>query len=167
MRPGTRTLLFGVHQVVIHPCFVFAAWWWLYGFPHDPRLWSAFVVHDRGYWDQPNLDGSGGKRHPELGGRIMARLFGQRWGDFIRLHSRHYARIEGLEISPLCIADKMAIYLMSPWMYLPLARMSGELWEYINLCNTSGFYEGQDPEEWNRRVREHFRQWVEGLEAGA
>lgn len=75
MKVGTRSILFGVHQFMIHPLFVAAAWWRLYGFPWDPRLWVAFVVHDLGYVGKPNMDGPEGERHVELGARIVHWLF--------------------------------------------------------------------------------------------
>ena len=49
MKVGTKSLLFGAHNIFIHPFLVFIAWWRLYGFPADPRLWVAFIVHDWGY----------------------------------------------------------------------------------------------------------------------
>lgn len=72
---GTRSVLFGAHQFLIHPWFVAWAWWRLYGFPWDPRLWVAFFVHDVGYVGKPNMDGQEGERHVELGARIMHVLF--------------------------------------------------------------------------------------------
>lgn len=48
MTVGTKSVLFGVHQFVIHPILLFVAWWKLYGFPWDPRLWFAFLLHDIG-----------------------------------------------------------------------------------------------------------------------
>lgn len=75
MRVGTKSVLFGAHQFAIHPWFVAAAWWKLFGFPWDPRLWVAFFVHDLGYIGKPNMDGAEGETHPILGARIMAALF--------------------------------------------------------------------------------------------
>ncbi|MFP3947126.1 MAG: hypothetical protein ACLFWG_00215 [Longimicrobiales bacterium] len=75
MRVGTRSVLFGVHAFWMHPFFVARAWWKLYGFPWDPRLWVAFFVHDLGYWGKPNMDGPEGERHPELGATLVARWF--------------------------------------------------------------------------------------------
>ena len=37
MRVGTKSVLFGVHAVWIHPFFVAWAWWRLFGFPWDFR----------------------------------------------------------------------------------------------------------------------------------
>ncbi len=47
MRIGTKSVVFGAHQFWIHPFFVFIAWWRLYGFPWDPRLWVADVCEIR------------------------------------------------------------------------------------------------------------------------
>jgi hypothetical protein len=133
MKIGTRSLLFGAHQFVLHPFFLALAWWKLYGFPADPRLWVAFIVHDWGYFGLPNMDGDEGQRHPELGGRIMARLFGQQWGDFTRLHSRYYAKLENREPSPLCAADKLVLLVTPRWLYLPSVQATGEANEYLAL----------------------------------
>ena len=81
MKVGTKSLLFGAHNIFIHPFLVFIAWWRLYGFPADPRLWVAFIVHDWGYLGKPNMDGPEGETHVELGARIM-RIFGRRWEEF-------------------------------------------------------------------------------------
>ncbi len=75
MKIGTKSVLFGAHQFLLHPLFVALAWTRLYGFPWDPRLWVAFFVHDLGYWGKPNMDGPEGEEHPFLGARIMQRLF--------------------------------------------------------------------------------------------
>lgn len=75
MQAGTKSVLFGVHQCLIHPWFVAWAWWRLYGFPWDPRLWLAFFLHDLGYWGKPNMDGPEGESHVEFGARVMGWLF--------------------------------------------------------------------------------------------
>jgi hypothetical protein len=75
MRVGTKSVLFGAHQFLIHPWFVAYAWWTLYGFPWDPRLWVAFFVHDLGYIGKPNMDGPQGEAHPQFGAWLMSHLF--------------------------------------------------------------------------------------------
>jgi hypothetical protein len=75
MTIGTRSVLYGAHCALIHPWIVALAWWRLYGFPWDPRLWIAFFVHDLGYLGKPNMDGPEGETHPLLGARVMAALF--------------------------------------------------------------------------------------------
>lgn len=76
MKVGTKSVLFGAHCWFIHPWFVALAWWKLYGFPWDPRLWVAFFVHDLGYLGKPNMDGGEGEAHVFLGAMIMGNLFG-------------------------------------------------------------------------------------------
>jgi hypothetical protein len=166
MTLGTRSLLFGVHQFLIHPWFVAAAWWQLYGFPWDPRLWVAFLVHDWGYWGSPNMDGPEGEAHPFLGAAIMGLLFGVSWYDFCLLHSRFFAKQLGVAPSKLCYADKWAIVITPWWLYLPLARASGELTEYMTRGqDPTGKYakEGQDattPRAWYAQVQNFVRGWT-------
>lgn len=81
MKVGTKSVLFGAHCFLLHPWFVARAWWKLYGFPFDPRLWVAFFVHDLGYWGKPNMDGPEGEEHPRLGAAIL-RMFDRRPYDF-------------------------------------------------------------------------------------
>ena len=44
MRVGTKSVILGVHSILIHPFFVAWAWWRLYGFPWDGRFWLAFFL---------------------------------------------------------------------------------------------------------------------------
>jgi hypothetical protein len=122
---GTKSLLFGYHAFWWHPWWVALAWWRLYGFPWDVRLWLAFIVHDWGYWGLDNMDSVSGKNHPYFGGRIMA-WFGMR--EFTICHSRFIAQCEGLPISRLCVADKMA-FCIQPFVMV-MTRLSGEIKEY-------------------------------------
>jgi hypothetical protein len=155
-RIGTRSLLVGVHTWWLHPLFTAAGWWELFGPPLDPRLWVAFLVHDWGYWQMEHMDDAVGQTHPLLGGRIMGALFGQRWNDFTRLHSRYYARLEGRPPSPLCAADKLATARVPLGLYLLQCRLSGELAEYLAFARQDGFYTGDSPAEWARRLQAHF-----------
>ena len=144
MTTGTKSVLFGAHQFLLHPWFVAWGWWTLYGFPFDPRLWVAFFVHDLGYIGKPNMDGPEGELHPYLGARIMAVLFDRPfrrrmngiyglgpWGHFCLLHSRYYAKSLGKQPSRLCMADKLAIALTPGWLYLPMVLATGEVHEYM------------------------------------
>lgn len=153
---GTRSLLVGVHCFFVHPFFTAAGWWELFGPPRDPRLWVAFIVHDWGYAGLRDMDGPPGQTHPICGGRIMGRLFGPAWDDFTRLHSRYYARLEGRPPSPLCAADKLATARVPLGLYLLQCRLSGELAEYMAFARRDGFYTGDDPREWARRLQAHF-----------
>ena len=134
MKIGTRSILFGAHQFILHPLILFVAWWQLYGFPADYRLWVAFFVHDLGYVSKPNMDGPEGETHVEFGARMMGRLFGPEWGDFCRYHSRFYAKRDGKHFSRLCVADKQAIVIDPWWLYLPRVWLSGELTEYMQIA---------------------------------
>src|ERR1700758_4296148 len=131
MRVGTKSVLFGVHSVLVHPWLVAAAWWKLFGFPWDARLWLCFAAHDLGYWGCPNVEGCEGEDHVLLGGRILRVVGGASWETFCLCHSRNWAKKTGLPISRLCVADKLAFVLTPPWLYLLLARASGELREYM------------------------------------
>lgn len=165
MKIGTKSLLFGGHQFILHPIHVFIAWWIAYGFPKDPRLWIAFVVHDWGYWGKDNIDGEEGETHPELGGKIMHWLFDKKnetkWYNFTRFHSRSYALLHGGTISKLCIADKLAFCIPSKWLYLFFTSLTGEIKEYMT---TSRAKFGKDPytnkSEWYDRVYDYMLLWA-------
>lgn len=171
MTIGTKSVLFGAHQFLIHPLFVARAWWRLYGFPWDPRLWVAFFVHDLGYIGLSNLEGPEGARHPELGARLLG-IFdrfgrgGRQWHDFCLLHSRYYAKAVGRPPSRLCAADKLALALTPAWLYLPMARASGEIGEYM----THGRYRlsgnGHVREDEHRHMRSSCcREWYAGVQS--
>lgn len=154
MTIGTKSVLYGAHAFWFHPWFVAAAWWKLFGFPLDPRLWVAFFVHDLGYISKPNMDGEEGEQHPAFGAWIMTTLFdggivlrpkiaemqwmgqcrvelGETWGLFTLLHSRYFAKRLGLKPSRLCMADKLALAMTPAWLYLPMVRATGEIHEYM------------------------------------
>lgn len=81
MRTGTKSILFGAHAFWFHPWFVALAWWELYGFPFDPRLWIAFFVHDLGYWGKEKMDDVEGESHPWPGALLIHSWIdsGHRW----------------------------------------------------------------------------------------
>ncbi len=182
---GTKSVLFGVHCFFIHPIFVARGWISLYGVPKDPRIWVAFFVHDLGYLGKPNMDGSEGEEHVRLGANIMHRLFdrpcfissltnwryGWRgkdyWHDFSLYHSRFYAKRDGKPVSELCYADKLVTTLEPAWLYLPRAKASGELVEYMSI---SGDKESKyrdmgidvsSPRAWYRTFNTYIKKWVE------
>lgn len=172
MKIGTKSVLFGVHCFIIHPFFVLAAWIKLYGFPLDPRLWIAFFVHDLGYLGKPNMDGPEGKTHVELGAKIMG-IFGKKWSDFSRYHSRFYAKKDGVNPSKLCVADKFAITLEPSWLYIPRASWSGEIKEYMALAkkreeqgeklnrNEAIKLSYNNKKEWFCGVKDYMIRWVD------
>ena len=179
MKIGTKSVLFGAHCFFLHPWFVAWAWWKLYGFPCDPRLWVAFFVHDLGYLGKPNMDGDEGEQHPTFGARIMGVLFGQEWHDFTLLHSRYFAKKIGRQPSRLCIADKLAIALTPAWLYLPLARATGEVKEYMaqarhRVVGNEAVNDGElarllsgAENEWYAGVQAYMRRWVAAHKDGA
>ncbi len=194
MTAGTKSVLYGAHAFWLHPWFVALAWWRLYGFPFDPRLWVAFFVHDIGYVGKPNMDGPEGEQHPLFGARVMSRLFDWyelghgshaaydvhgtplligHWGRFALLHSRYFAKSLGLQPSRLCIADKLALALTPWWLYLPMARATGEVHEYMAHAThrIKGNEAVSDDErrrllsgqqrDWYAGVQSYMRRWVE------
>ncbi|MCX4302376.1 hypothetical protein [uncultured Allobaculum sp.] len=160
MKIGTKSLLFGAHQFILHPVLVAFAWYRLYGFPFDPRLWIAFIVHDWGYWGKGDMDGSEGETHVLLGARIMG-VFGSQWADFTRHHSRFYSRIDGAHPSRLCYADKLALCMELPAFYLFRTRLTGELAEYMAL-SANGKY--SCPEYMNRSI-DRPRSWFAAVKS--
>lgn len=166
MNVGTRSILFGAHQFILHPLILFMAWWKLYGFPTDPRLWVAFLVHDLGYWGKPNMDGPEGETHVELGAKIMAQLFGKEWGNFCLYHSRFYAKRDGAHFSRLCVADKQAIVMDPWWLYLPRVLLSGEVWEYFHVSTKEGnkyrneYRDTSSLRAWHKSMVKYLIAWV-------
>lgn len=139
MKTGTKSLLFGVHQVVWHPITVAAAWIWLYRRLPTWKEMLCIIVHDWGYWGKANMDDDAGETHPEIGAKLMGKLLGPEYHDLVLLHSRHYAKTLGRDPSKLCWADKMSIAFEPWWLYLPRAWLSGELFEYRQVAAYSGF----------------------------
>lgn len=146
MKIGTKSVLYGAHCFFVHPLFVALAWWKLYGFPWDPRLWIAFFVHDLGYWGMPNMDGPEGEEHPRWGANLMYEFFGHEWWRFVMYHSRFLAKRDREPFSRLCVADKLAVALEPWWLYLPRVIATGEIEEYMALAgvmNPSSKYAGE------------------------
>lgn len=148
MTVGTKSVLYGVHCFLIHPWLIALAWWKLYGFPWDPRLWACFFLHDIGYLGKPNMDGPEGEAHPVLGAFLVTCLFDRirpvtivgdggtmvhlgKWGMFCLLHSRYLAKRLAMQPSRLAVADKLVIAIEPSWLYLPRAIASGEIKDYF------------------------------------
>ena len=164
MKIGTKSILFGAHQFAIHPWFVAWAWWKLYGFPFDPRLWIAFFVHDIGYWGKPNMDGPEGELHPYIGAKIML-IFGREWYYFSLYHSRFLAKQCNANFSKLCVADKLAICLTPAWLYLPMVNWTGEIKEYMKDAAIGQYktmnLNTENQLAWFNSVKEYLLKWVE------
>jgi hypothetical protein len=176
MNVGTKSILFGDHQFLIHPLLVARAWRRLFGFPRDPRLWACFFVHDLGYWGKPNMDGEEGSTHPELGAQVAHWLFDERddriavvldghpvrhdaWYNFCLYHSRFLARRDGHPVSRLALADKLALVLTPCRLFLFLARLCGSLPEYVAISKGGG-ERTEDLREWHKKIQEGTREWV-------
>jgi hypothetical protein len=164
MNMGTKSLLFGAHQFIIHPYFVAKAWTQLYGWTWDPRHWMAFCIHDWGYWGRVNMDDEDGEKHVELAAHIMHRLFGRKWYWFCLCHSRYYAASKNMPLSRLCMADKMSINLTPAWLYIPLARMTGEIRQYQQQAR-NGKYTASNvnlssDQAWFASVKEKQEAWL-------
>jgi hypothetical protein len=189
LRIGTKSVLIGAHQFLLHPALIALGWWKAYGFGRvkigerdyarllDPRLWVVFLVHDLGYLGKPNMDGPEGETHPEFGALLVRRLFGNVWGDLSLLHSRYYAKKLGRPVSPLCLADKWVILLEPAWLYLPRVRWSGELREFMAVAMTRAAsvtsptdpldqgeiqsFRSGSPVLWHRALRSYMRRWIQ------
>jgi hypothetical protein len=178
MKMGTKSILFGAHQFMIHPWFVAAAWWRLYGFPTDIRLWVAFFVHDIGYWGMPNMDGFEGEMHPYLGARVMRWLFDYQlvwthshvtelspltcspWFCFTLNHSRFLAKKHPTRHSRLCVADKLALAMTWRWLYLICTNLTGEIHEYMKGQGARTPAGERSQWEWITDVQKYVRAWA-------
>lgn len=130
MPVGSKSLLFGVHQLVLHPWLVTLSWRRLYGSWPSFREIVAIVLHDIGYWNLTEMDGPRGTFHPVLGARVVNWLFGAVEHDLILYHSRSLALRDNVDVSRLCAPDKLSILLYPRPVYLFLGWLSGELKEY-------------------------------------
>jgi len=162
MKVGTKSLLFGYHQFIMHPFFVVLGWNAEYGRLPTFRESICIMVHDWGLWGKPNMDGTEGRSHPELGARIASFLLAlsdeHRWYEFCAAHSRHYALSKELPLSPLCAADKRSIDFIPDWLYILCTRLSGELEEYRGYSNDFfGLTVNDSDREWFRRFKTWYK----------
>jgi hypothetical protein len=79
----------------------------------------------------------------------------------------------GLPISRLCLADKLAFALTPAWLYLPMARWTGELQEYMvrsreRQADDNGYTVEEErlvrsevPEDCLRGLQSYTLRWVE------
>jgi hypothetical protein len=173
MTKGTKSLIAGAHCLLLHPVTVAVAWGRLFGFPWDPRIWASCYLHDIGYIGRDELEGPGGEEHVVLGARIAGWLFGPKWARECYLHSRYWSRRMGLPVSRLCLADKLAFAMMPAWLYIPMARWTGELAEYMERSRDRqagdasftdeevALIQSSEPREWLRGLQAYTRRWVE------
>ena len=173
MKIGTKSLLFGAHQFLIHPLTVFLASIKLRGkFPSWKECVCIFV-HDLGYWGAENMEGEEGLVHPEYGALIANKLLdhnfymgiGHIHGDdkwdtegkkieweyyyLCRYHSRSYADKFHQPPSDLCWWDKLCVLYDPWWLYLPRVYLSGEIREYRAEATKAGLIsESMTDREW-------------------
>jgi hypothetical protein len=163
MRIGTKSLLAGAHCLLIHPLFVWRAWWRLFGVSWDPRIVCACFLHDIGYFGRDEIEGPTGDEHVLLGARLMGWLFGPEWARECLRHSRSWCNRTGLPVSRLGLADKLAFAITPAWLYIPMTRWSGELAEYMQASK-----ERRDVSFTEAELRllnsEDLREWLEGLQ---
>ncbi len=153
MKTGTKSLLFGVHQFLWHPLTVLLAWHKLYGWPNRKEF-VCIVIHDWGYWFCENMDDDEGKLHPVWAAEKTYKLFGYEYCCLCLYHSRHLAKTFELVPSKLCWADKLSIKYEPWWFYLPRAWLSGELKEYREAADKSGFLtKDKTHREWFKWVK--------------
>lgn len=156
MNIGTKSLLYGAHQVVIHPIFVLIGWVWLFGLPSVGEL-IAIIIHDWGYFRKPNMDGEEGRTHPETAAKMFETMHTPRLAFLCRGHSRFWARKIGIRPSKLCYADKVGTALMPGWLWVSLVWMTGEFKEYelveYQILNGEPGLSKITMREWFRRYR--------------
>lgn len=144
MKVGTKSVLFGVHQFIIHPIFVLRAWRIIYRSWPTLAEFCAVVCHDAGYWGMPNMDGPEGEQHPEKAASWWRGRFGSFGNEVAAIiigHSRFHAAKNGVPLSRLFRPDKLATALYPRWLYLLLANLSGEIHEYIKQCDSGKYTE--------------------------
>ncbi len=173
MRIGTKSVLYGAHCAVVHPWFLAVAWWKLYGFPWDIRLWFPSRCMISGTFQERHGRTAKGKHTWSLAPESWPSLFGESWGAFTAAHSRYWAKRNGRQFSRLCVADKLAFVLTPAWLYLPMARATGELSEYMLRAKErqagceyftaieSAQLNSPDAREWLRGLKSYTRRWVE------
>jgi hypothetical protein len=177
MKTGTKSLLFGVHQFILHPLFVLAGWVKLYGWSVKKvscaYVWWKVVLcifaHDLGYYNCDDMDGEwSGAMRPEFGAKLIHKYVDEKSG-FIYMyqnlclyHSASYARRFGGSPSDLCYADKLGSVLIPWWLWVGLGKLSGELAEYRANPEFNKRLAIQ-PEYTNRQYFEAYRRLVYGV----
>lgn len=156
IRRGSLSLLIGVHQIFWHPVTVWRAWRFLYGKRPNLRETFCILIHDFGYWGCENMDDENGQRHPYFAANIAGRLLGPKYYELCLYHSRYLSKKLGREPSKLCWADKLSMIYDPAWFYIPRAKASGELEEYLRNARQSNFIPpSATAEVWHAKLVEH------------
>jgi len=162
MNIGTKSVLFGVHQFILHPFIVAQAWWIVYREWPALHEWAAIVTHDLGYWGEPNMDGPEGEEHPEKIAAWWRKYFGE-FGEKVAIevlgHSRFHAGKNGLPLSRLFQPDKLSAALYPRWLYLLLGNLSGEIHEYMGHAQNGKYLDliknGKSQIQWLIETQSH------------
>lgn len=165
MKIGTKTLLFGNHQVILHPILVLIAWIKLYKRLPNWKELLCIIMHDWGYWGKPNLDSKEGEGHPRWAAELVHDLFREHYyWELCMFHSRFQAkRYYNSKPSKLCLADKYGVALIPVWLWVFLGKLTGETEEYK--ANTKYEIFEQDKlksdTDWFRDYRKLCKKWVD------
>lgn len=152
MTLGTKTLLFGGHQILVHPLLVLIAWIKLYkSLPNWKELLCIFI-HDWGYWGMESLKCSKGDTHPEFGAEMAGKYLGQEWKDFILGHSTFYITRNKIKASKLLAPDKYWHCMIPLWLYKLLTIPTGEFAHYRGLKHARqvSALDATDKEWWSK-----------------
>ena len=140
VKTGTKSVIYGGHQFLIHPFTVLLAYIELYGFPNWKVLVCIFI-HDLGYLGVNDMEGKQGELHPMFGAKTAHKYLDRGhelyYYNFCLYHSRTLAYIHNTTPSLLCWADKLSIKYERWWTYLPRAVLSGEAKEYRQIAINS------------------------------
>lgn len=116
MTEGTKSLLIGCHNFIIHPLMVIKAWhWWFKTWPEPWQIVCIFI-HDLGLAGRQYLsDPAAKKGHWRLGASWAKRLFGEKGFLFCAGHTPDSMEPR----SDLWYADK-ASWLVAPlwWLWM-------------------------------------------------
>lgn len=163
MKIGTKTLLFGGHQFLLHPAYVWIAWVKIFNKPPNWKETICIAIHDWGYWGKENIDGKEGETHPEGGAIIASKIFKDPlYYDLCLYHSRFLAFSRNRRPSKLCAADKLGVTLYPTWLWYVLVRLSGELAEYQSNPKyvADKWLKTQDPRGWFRLYKKTVPEWI-------
>lgn len=170
MKTGTKTLIYGVHNPLLHGAFILVAWRKLFGqWPKWQEL-VCILIHDIGYWGCETVESKRGQEHPRVGAKWAGALFGEKYRKLVAGHSRHYAKTYGYELSDLFPADKYSFCLMPWWIYILLAKATGELSEYVADMEEGNYgfgrYKFNSVKEWHRETSKQIAKITEKYMAG-
>ena len=121
MSQGTKSILFGAHQFIVHPYFVYKAFK-LCNY-RKPQFWEliCIIIHDWGYWGMDYLidrkveNWRADDGHEKLGARIALRLFGLQGYKFVMGHGGEALRFHPKHRSAMYWPDKISSLIAPRW----------------------------------------------------